>query len=44
MLNFLCMGVGSNFPTKLALALKDKYHRGNPNIPPVYLIDNDEIK
>ncbi|KRX02821.1 hypothetical protein PPERSA_04024 [Pseudocohnilembus persalinus] len=43
-INFITVGVGSGFPTFLAMELRSIYHNGEENIPSVYLIDkcNDE--
>lgn len=43
---FLCCGVGSGFPTFLSMGLRNIYHTGDSNIPPVFLVqsDNDETQ
>lgn len=38
-LNFLCWGIGRGFPTGLAMALRDKLHRGPADTPPVFLME-----
>ena len=37
--SFMCMGVQSNFPTFVSLFLREKYHRGDGNIPSIFLIE-----
>lgn len=39
-LNFLCWGVGSGFPTGLAMWLRDRFHRGPASSPPVFLLES----
>jgi hypothetical protein len=36
----LCIGVGSGFPTFLAMKARELYHNGDQNVPPVFLIEN----
>lgn len=38
-INFISIGVGKEFPTFIAMQLRDMYHNGESNIPPVFLID-----
>jgi hypothetical protein len=38
-LNFICLGIKSEFPTFLAMRLRQLYHRGDPNVPAVYLVE-----
>ena len=37
---FLCLAVGSSFPTFLSMELRRIYHTSDSNIPPVFLINN----
>jgi len=37
--SFMCIGVQSNFPTFVSLFLREKYHRGDGNIPSIFLIE-----
>ena len=39
LLNFLCLGVGDEFPTFLAMRLRSLYHSGDPTIPAILLIE-----
>jgi len=38
-LNFLCLGIGSGFPTFLSMELREKYHTGDATIPAIFLIE-----
>jgi len=38
-ISFMCLGVQSGFPTFLSLNLREKYHRGDPTIPSIFLIE-----
>ena len=38
-LNFICLGVGKGFPTKISMTLKEKYHCGDPSMPSIFLIE-----
>lgn len=37
--NFLSMAVGKGFPTFIAMRLREMYHNGDQNLPPVFLIE-----
>jgi hypothetical protein len=37
--NFMCVGVGSGFPTRVSMYLREKYHRGNEAIPSIFCIE-----
>ncbi|EAR97525.1 VWA domain CoxE-like protein (macronuclear) [Tetrahymena thermophila SB210] len=39
-INFISIGVGSGFPTFVAMNLRDIYHNGESSLPPVFLIEN----
>jgi hypothetical protein len=36
---FMCLGIQSEFPTVVAMQLRDIYHTGDPNCPSVFLIE-----
>jgi hypothetical protein len=38
-INFLCIGIGKDFPTFVALQLREKYHNGDASIPAIFLIE-----
>lgn len=38
-INFCCLGVQSGFPTFLSMRLRQLYHRGDENVPALYLIE-----
>ena len=38
-INFLCLGVGKNFPTFISMKLRESYHNGNESVPAVFLIE-----
>ena len=38
-ISFLCLGVGKEFPTRVALRLRQKYHNGDPSVPAIFLIE-----
>jgi len=38
-INFICLGVGSGFPTRISMILKEKYHNGDPSVPAIFLIE-----
>ncbi|CAD8143516.1 unnamed protein product [Paramecium pentaurelia] len=38
-INFICLGVEKGFPTNLSMNLRELYHRGDPQIPAIYLIE-----
>lgn len=38
-INFISIGVGSGFPTFVAMNLREIYHNGESSLPPVFLID-----
>jgi len=38
--NLLCIGVGSGFPTFVAMELREKYHVGLSSIPAVFLVSD----
>ena len=38
-LNFMCLGVGANFPTRVSMYLREKYHRGNEAVPSIFCIE-----
>lgn len=38
-LDFVCLGVGSNFPTHISMSLRKLYHSGDLAIPPLFVID-----
>jgi Mg-chelatase subunit ChlD len=38
-INFICVGVGSGFPTFLAMQARSMYHNGDASVPPVFLIE-----
>ena len=42
-INFIVVGVGSEFPTFIAMKLREIFHNGDPLIPLLYLFDNDTI-
>lgn len=39
-INFLTIGVGKSFPTFVAMKLREMYHNGETNLPPVFLIED----
>lgn len=39
-INFICLGVESGFPTSISMSLRQLYHRGDPQIPAIYLIEH----
>lgn len=39
MINFICLGVGSEFPTFLSMRLREKYHTGDATLPAIFLIE-----
>ncbi|CAK71167.1 unnamed protein product (macronuclear) [Paramecium tetraurelia] len=39
-INFICLGVESGFPTNISMNLRQLYHRGDPQIPAIYLIEH----
>ena len=41
-INFITIGIGHEFPTFLAMDLRIFYHNGINEIPPLYLIENDD--
>lgn len=38
-LNFICLGIGSSFPTFLSMRLREKYHKGDETLPAIFLIE-----
>lgn len=38
-LNFICLGVGSGFPTFLSMELRQRYHLGEETLPAIFLIE-----
>ncbi|CAD8049840.1 unnamed protein product [Paramecium sonneborni] len=38
-INFICLGVEKGFPTNLSMNLRELYHKGDPQIPAIYLIE-----
>ena len=38
-LNFICLGVGSGFPTFISMKLRQKYHKGDETLPAIFLIE-----
>lgn len=40
LVNFICIGIGSGFPTSLSMDLRAHYHNGSSEIPPLYLVEN----
>lgn len=38
-INFICLGVGAEFPTFIALKLREKYHNGDETLPAIFLIE-----
>jgi len=38
-INFMCLGIQSQFPTFLSMYLRELYHNGLPSIPALYLIE-----
>lgn len=43
-INFLCVAVGTGFPTFVAMAFREMYHTGDATAPPVFLIEPKEGK
>ncbi|CAK90707.1 unnamed protein product (macronuclear) [Paramecium tetraurelia] len=39
-INFICLGIEDEFPTFLAMQLRQLYHKGDPQIPALYLIEH----
>ena len=39
-ITFLCVGIGLGFPTFLSMELRQVFHNGNQNIPPLFLANN----
>ncbi|CAK72864.1 unnamed protein product (macronuclear) [Paramecium tetraurelia] len=37
-LNFICLGIGNEFPTRVSMSLRALYHTGNFSIPPVFIV------
>lgn len=35
----MCVGVGSGFPTRVSMYLRERYHRGNEAIPSIFCIE-----
>ncbi|KRX04316.1 hypothetical protein PPERSA_03556 [Pseudocohnilembus persalinus] len=42
-INFITIGVGNQFPTYLAMQLRQMYHNGENTIPPVFLVYNQHV-
>lgn len=40
-LNFICLGVGQGFPTKISMSLRKLYHSGDLSIPPLFIVDTN---
>lgn len=38
--NFICMGITSNFPHFLSMNLRKQYHTGDENIPALFLVEH----
>ena len=38
-INFLCLGIGKDFPTYISLKMREKYHTGDESIPAIFLIE-----
>jgi hypothetical protein len=38
-INFICLGIQSGFPTFLSMRLRELYHKGDETIPALYLIE-----
>jgi hypothetical protein len=38
-INFICLGIENGFPTFLSMKLRQLYHKGEENIPALYLIE-----
>eukprot|EP00826_Nyctotherus_ovalis_P023043 TRINITY_DN17749_c0_g2_i3.p1 TRINITY_DN17749_c0_g2~~TRINITY_DN17749_c0_g2_i3.p1 ORF type:complete len:350 (+),score=100.12 TRINITY_DN17749_c0_g2_i3:134-1183(+) len=38
-INFICLGIQSQFPTFISMNLREFYHNGLPSIPALYLIE-----
>lgn len=43
-INFICLGVRKQFPTKISMILKEKYHTGDPGLPAIFLIEHSSEK
>ena len=39
-INFICIGVGSGFPTFISMKLREKYHNGDETLPAIFLIEH----
>lgn len=39
-INFITIGVGSGFPTFVAMSLRDIYHNGAASLPPLFLVND----
>jgi translation elongation factor EF-1alpha len=39
-INLICVGIGSGFPTFVAMELREKYHSGLSSIPAVFLVND----
>jgi hypothetical protein len=39
-INFICIGVGSGFPTFISMRLREKYHNGDDTLPAIFLIEH----
>jgi translation elongation factor EF-1alpha len=39
-INLICVGIGSGFPTFVAMDLREKYHSGLSSIPAVFLVND----
>ncbi len=38
-INFLCLGIGKEFPTFISMRLREKYHSGDEQIPAIFMIE-----
>ena len=39
--NFICVGVGKGFPTFISMQLRQQFHKGDANVPPLFLVHNE---
>jgi hypothetical protein len=41
-IDFVCVGVGTSFPTKISMSFREHFHSGRENIPSVFLIKSTD--
>lgn len=38
-INFICLGIGKDFPTFVSMKLREKFHTGDENLPAIFLVE-----